>query len=114
MPYIGTVTTKNITEEKREKLKSLLGEAIELIPGKSERYLMLSFNDNIKMYFAGSDSADTAFIEVKIFGSAKKEDYDALTKRITEIYESELSIQPDRIYIKYEECYNWGWNGANF
>lgn len=114
MPYINTTVTCKIPDGKREELKALLGEAIALIPGKSERFLMLSFSDGVKMYFGGDDSADTAFIEVKIFGTADKKDYDALTKRITEIYSSVLSIPGDRIYVKYEECFNWGWNGANF
>ena len=36
MPYINTVTTKEITEEKKAALTRALGEAITLIPGKSE------------------------------------------------------------------------------
>lgn len=114
MPFIDTKTTANVTDEKREALKTLLGKAIELIPGKSEKWLMLSFEDGVKMYFAGDDSADTAYIEVKIFGSAEDEYYEALTKEITKIFNEVLSIAPDRIYVKYEECYHWGWNGKNF
>jgi hypothetical protein len=26
----------------------------------------------------------------------------------------ELEIQPDCIYVKYEEVSTWGWNGNNF
>lgn len=114
MPYIGTTTTVNISEEKREALKTLLGKAIELIPGKSEKFLMLSFDDNKKMYFAGNNDGDTAFVDVKIFGTAEKSAYDALTAEITRIYSKELGLLPARIYVKYEECFNWGWNGANF
>ena len=95
MPFIDTKTTVKITDEKRDAIKSLLGKAIELIPGKTEKWLMLSFEDGIKMYFNGDDSADTAYIEVKIFGKV-------------------LSLAPDKIYIKYEECFHWGWNGTNF
>lgn len=114
MPYIETVTTCKITDEKREKIKTSLGKAIETVPSKSERFLMLSFNDGVKMYFGGNADGDTAFIDVKIFGATEKSVYDSLTAKITEIYSSELGISPDRIYVKYEECYNWGWNGANF
>lgn len=114
MPYIGTVTSVKINEEKRENIKALLGQAIELIEGKNERFLMLSFTDNTKMYFAGNDDSDTAFVDVKIFGTAKKEEYAALTAEITRIYSKELGLLPARIYVKYEECFNWGWNGANF
>ena len=114
MPFINTKTSVKITDEKRTEIKSLLGQAIRLIPGKSESWLMLGFEDNIKMYFKGDDSAPTAFIEVKIFGSASASDYDKLTAKITEIFNSTLAIPSDRIYVKYEEVEHWGWNGSNF
>ena len=30
------------------------------------------------------------------------------------IYETELRIPKDRVYVKYEESDKWGWNGTNF
>ena len=114
MPFIDTKTTVKVTDEKREELKNLLGKAIELIPGKTEKWLMLSFEDGVKMYFAGDDSSDMAYIEVKIFGTAEDKYYEALTKEITEIFGKVLSVAPDKIYVKYEECFHWGWNGTNF
>lgn len=113
MPYIETTVTCSVSDEKRKRIKERLGKAIELIPGKTERFLMLAFNDNKKMYFAGTDEA-TAFVEVKIFGAANEQEYNALTAEITEIYADELGISPSRLYVKYEECYHWGWNGENF
>lgn len=114
MPYISTKTTVTISPEKREIIKMKLGKAIELIPGKSENWLMLSFEDNSFMYFKGSNEKPLAFIDVKIFGEASKDSYSKLTKAITEIIHEELSIQPDFIYVKYETVSTWGWNGNNF
>jgi len=114
MPYISTKATVTITNEKRESIKAKLGKAIELIPGKSESWLMLSFEDNSSMYFKGSKDKPLAFVEVKIFGKATSEAYGKLTKAITNIIFEELAIQPDCIYVKYEEVSTWGWNGNNF
>ncbi|HWT77116.1 MAG TPA: phenylpyruvate tautomerase MIF-related protein [Mobilitalea sp.] len=114
MPYISTKTTVTISPDKRESIKKKLGKAIELIPGKSESWLMLSFDDNSSMYFKGSNDKPLAYVEVKIFGSAAKAAYDKLTKAITEILNEELEIRPDCIYVKYEEVSTWGWNGSNF
>lgn len=114
MPYISTKTTVNVTPEKREAIKKKLGKAIELIPGKSESWLMLSFEDNCSMYFKGSNDKPLAFVEVKIFGQASESSYDKLTKEITGIIDGELGIRPDCIYVKYEEVSTWGWNGSNF
>ena len=101
MPYINTVTTRKISDSERNEIKSELGKIISLFPGKSEDWLMLSFSDDVKMYFRGDDGEDTAYVEVKIFG-------------ICELYEEKLGIPSERIYVKYEECDKWGWNGSNF
>ena len=114
MPYINTKTTVNVTPEKKEAIKNKFGKAIELIPGKSESWLMLSFEDNCSMYFKGSNEKPLAYVEVKIFGQASKSSYDKLTNAITGILGEELGIRPDCIYVKYEEVSNWGWNGSNF
>lgn len=114
MPYISTKTTVTVNPEKREAIKKKLGNAIELLPGKSEDWLMVSFDDNSSMYFKGSDEKPLAFVEVKLFGKSSEDAYRKLTKKITEIIQQELSIQPDCIYVKYEEVSTWGWNGSNF
>ena len=37
-----------------------------------------------------------------------------VTKDICNLYEKELNIPQDCIYIKYDEVDNWGFNGFNF
>lgn len=114
MPYISTKTTVSIDEAKEKILKEKLGKAIELLPGKTEAWLMLSFEDNVKMYFKGDNSKPCAYVEVNIFGKASDAAYDAMTAAVCDIYNKELGIPTDRIYVKYEECDHWGWNGSNF
>lgn len=114
MPYISTKTNVTISKEKETIIKEKLGKAIELIPGKSESWLMCSFDGEQSLYFKGDGSSNIAFIEVKIFGKSTKEAYAALTEKITEIVSEELSISSDQIYVKYEEVSVWGWNGVNF
>lgn len=114
MPFIGTKTNVDLTAEKKELIKQKLGEAIALIPGKSESWLMVAFEFVPDMYFKGDGSKPVAFVEVKIFGKATAQNYDALTAEITKIIGNECGISPDRIYIKYEEVSTWGWNGSNF
>ncbi|MEQ8199583.1 MAG: phenylpyruvate tautomerase MIF-related protein [Clostridiaceae bacterium] len=114
MPFINSRVTVKLSDEKEESIKSRLGKAIELIPGKSEEWLMLGFEDNYKLYFKGEALEKGAFIDVKIFGKASKEAYNNLTAEICEIFADELGIPGDKIYVKYEEVDNWGWNGVNF
>ncbi len=114
MPYIRTTVSNEISETARENIKAKLGHAIALIPGKTEAWLMLSFEDNMKMYFKGDCGKDYAYVEVSLFGTTSDAAYDRLTAAISEIINEELGISRDCIYIKYEEAEHWGWNGVNF
>ena len=114
MPFISTKTTKTLTKEMETRLKEAYGKAIELLPGKTEKWLMLSFDGDAHMAFHGDSESDMAFITVSLVGKAPSEAYDKLTARICEILGTELDIAPDMIYIKYEEVEHWGWNNINF
>lgn len=114
MPFISTKTNVKISSDKCEAIKTKLGKAIELLPGKSENWLMVSLEDECNLYFQGKNDKALAFVEVKIYGKASKDAYNSLTREITNILHAELNIQPDCIYVKYEEVSIWGWNGSNF
>ena len=114
MPFIGSKVTIKLSPEKEEAVKKRLGKAIELIPGKSETYLMVGFEDEYKLYFKGEKLEKGAFIEIKVFGKVSKEAFDKMTAEVCTIFEEELGIPQNKIYVKYEEVENWGWNGKNF
>lgn len=113
MPCIQSRVNIAMTQEQKETVKKELGEAITLIPGKSENWLMIEFADQCDMYFRGSRETPLAYIEVKAFGTISEDTAQKLTERISEIYETQLKIKKDGIYIKYEEVSKWGWNGNN-
>lgn len=113
MPFISTKSNFKIPKEKQETVKAKLGQAISLIPGKSEAYLMLAF-ENADMYFKGQAFDKIIFAEVKIFGTADRNSLDKLTSELCNIYEQELGVPGSNVYVKYEEVENWGYNGFNF
>ncbi len=114
MPYINMKTSIEVTKEKEIELKEKLGQAIALIPGKSEEWLMVAIEGDQALYFKGDSEKPIAFVEVKLFGSAAKEAYQKMTARLTRILMEELGISPDQIFITYQEIEHWGWNGSNF
>ena len=114
MPYIETKTTAKVTKEKEIELKEKLGEAIALIPGKSESWLMLNLIDECRMAFKGTLEPDIAMVEIDIFGNASDRAFDALTERVCEVISETIGVPSDRIYVKYREVDRWGWNGSNF
>lgn len=114
MPFIDSKISVKLSKDKEEILRKRLGKAIELIPGKSEEWLMLGFQDQYKLHFKGVEATHCAFINVKTFGNAEKEDFQKLTVEICKIFDEELKIPPDKIFITYDEVHNWGWNNINF
>ncbi len=114
MPFINSKVNVTLSEEEKTALKTRLGQAISLIPGKSENWLMVGFEDNCSLYFKGKNDTKMAFVEVKLFGHASEHDYGQLTAEICNIHQEVLSIAQDKIYVKYEEVDHWGWNGGNF
>lgn len=114
MPYIDSKVSIKISEEKELELKTRLGKAIQIIPGKSESWLMVGFQDNYHLYFRGDNSMPCAFIEVKVFGREDQISFAKMTAEICDIYEDVLGIPKDHIYVKYEAVSSWGWNGNNF
>ena len=113
MPYIKTTTNVKIDEAKAESIKAKFGKAIEAFPGKSEGWLMLSFESEKTMYFKGSPEP-CAIAEVSLYGSVNAAAADKMTALVTDILAEELSINPSRIYVKYDAIDHWGWNGGNF
>ena len=113
MPYIVTKTNVPISDLQEERIRHLLGKAIEVVPGKSEKGLMLEFEEKKHMAFAGDNGA-CAMIQVVAYGNAPAIAYEQLTQKITQIISEELSIEPSRIYVAYSETDIWGWSGHNF
>ncbi len=114
MPFIDSKVSVKVSKEQETELKTRLGQAISIIPGKSESWLMVGIEDEYSLYFRGDDSEPMAFIEVRIFGGPNKDAFEKMTAELTKIYGEVLGIAPDHMYIKYSATTDWGWNGSNF
>lgn len=113
MPFINIKTNTSVSADEEAAIKSALGEAITTIPGKSESWLMVGIEPEYTLYFKGTKDA-AAMVDVSIYGTASAANLTKLTGKICDILGQELSISPSRIYVKYQQVPDWGWNGANF
>ncbi|HAQ64031.1 MAG TPA: hypothetical protein DCR23_06175 [Ruminococcaceae bacterium] len=111
MPFIISRVNIPVSEEQEKKLKTRLGRAIELVPGKSEEYLLLGFKDNCRLWLRGNSNAPIAYIEASIFGNESHAGYDKFTLAVTQIFNEILHIPPENIYIKYDDIKAWGVQG---
>ena len=114
MPFIDSKVTVKITPEKEEKIKERLGQAISIIPGKCESWLMVGFEDEYKLYFKGEKCEKAAFVDIRIYGSLSSSACDQMTAEVCRIYGEELGIPAGNIYVSYQGIADWGWNGGNF
>lgn len=113
MPFIDSKITVEVTPEKKEIIKAELGQAISLLH-KSENYLMVGMEDKYDLWMAGKKLEKGAYVAVSLLGNAAASDYDKLTGKICEIYEKELGIPGNAVYVTYHPVNDWGWNGSNF
>lgn len=114
MPFIDSKVSVKLSAEQKNELKKRLGQAIAVIPGKSESWLMVDIADEQNMYFRGDDSQPVAFICVNIYGSENKGAFEKMTAELTKIYGEICGVAPDHMYVKYAASMDWGWNGSNF
>lgn len=113
MPFIDVRVSVKLEEEKEERIKSKLGEAISLMH-KKEAHTMIGFISDYKMYFAGKKMEKCAFVGVNVLYKPSSKDCKKMTGAICEILQEELKISPDSVYVKYHGVDDWGWNGTNF
>ncbi len=113
MPFIDSKITLKVSDEKKDIIKARLGEAASII-GKSERFVMIGFDDDYTLYFAGNKMEKAAYVSVDIFGGSNSPASDKMTAEICRIYEEELGIPAGNIYVEYRSTTDWGWNGGNF
>lgn len=114
MPFINSKVSFKLSEQEELEIKTRLGKAISLIPGKSESWLMVGFQEDYKLYFKGESYDKLVIVEVSIYGTCSKSSYNAVTNAICNIYNEVTGTPKDHIYVRYQEVQNWGWNGSNF
>ena len=113
MPFIDSKITVAVPQEKRDAIKSELGRAISVLH-KTESYLMVGFEDNYDLYLGGKKLSEGAYVSVSLYGAATSSDYNKMTGEICRIFEKELGIPGNAIYVTYHGVKDWGWNGQNF
>lgn len=113
MPYINIKTSIPVPEERQIAVKTALGQSMSLM-GKSEKYVMIGFEDNIPMYFGGEKQEYCAFVDIKVFGEVDPTQADNMTEMVCRTLDMCLQIPPENVYVTYQGISDWGWNGKNF
>ena len=113
MPFIDSKISVKVSDEKKDVIKARLAEAAAVI-GKPETYVMIGFDDEYCLYFGGNKMEKAVYVSVDIYGGSIPSSSDRMTAMICKIYEEELGIPANNIYVDYRATTDWGWNGGNF
>lgn len=111
MPYIGVNISKPLSQAQKDAIKTGFGEAVTLIPGKSEPALMVEIADGRTIYMGGQ-ACETAYIDVKIYGETDFASKKAFTEAAFAVVSKAAGIGADAMYLTFEQYENWGTRGT--
>ncbi|RRK11459.1 hypothetical protein D1831_01845 [Lactiplantibacillus garii] len=111
MPFMMVKVNQKISKQQRTQLKAGLGRAISFVPGKSEDVLMVGIEDQYDLYLRGDDREVLAYVSVAIYGTPNHEGYVELNLAMTKLFYQVLHIQPENLFIDYEDIKVWGTSG---
>jgi len=111
MPLMSIETNQPL--DNKETLASL-SSAVSSLLSKPESYVMLKFEHNTDMLFAGTDQP-LAHIKLKSLG-LPEDRTQLFSADICELMQQHFKIPADRIYIEFSnpERHLWGWNSSTF
>lgn len=113
MPFISFTTNHKLTLRQENEIAKRTGELITLLPGKKEENLMLHLEDNQIMYFRGED-IPCMMIDVKLYKKMALEAKKKFTEELMKMIKETTNIEPNDIYVSFDEYEHWGKQGTLF
>ena len=110
MPYISVHTSLALSEPEKDTLKSALGQAILVLPGKEEAGLMIEITDQCCLYYGGK-KGKIAYVDVKALGTPAEADQKAFLEAVSKVL-VDTGCDKDKIYITFVGLPHWGLNGT--
>jgi phenylpyruvate tautomerase PptA (4-oxalocrotonate tautomerase family) len=111
MPLINLNVSAKLSAEDKDTIVKELGQLIGLMPGKSEKYLMVGINDEFTYYLAGKKLERAAFMDLRCLGREKEADQEKFVVKAQEALSRMLDIPIGNIYTNILEMPHWGARG---
>lgn len=111
MPYIRVATSKTLSQEQKEQLKTGFAEIIGLIPGKTEAALMIEIADGHTMFFQGEER-ELAYLDAKFSGDCDFTYKRNFTEAASMLAQKVCELPQDAVYLTYSVFNEWGTGGT--
>ncbi len=111
MPLLSIETNQGL--QNTETLNTL-SKAVASLLGKPESYVMLKYEHNTNMLFAGNN-LPLAHLKLKSLGLP--EDKTAIfSTELCQLMQTHFNVPAERVYIEFSgpERHMWGWDSATF
>lgn len=114
MPYLSITTNQPLSDAQRDPLLRDASALVAAQLGKPERYVLVAWQHNPAMCFAGS-ADPLAYLELKSIGLPADATAD-LSAALCDFVGERLGIAAERVYVEFADAarHMWGWNGATF
>ena len=114
MPLLRVTTNASTDTVQSNDIPNRLSQAVAELLGKPESYVMVIFEQNTNMSFAGTD-APLAFLELKSLGLSEAKTT-KFSEKLCLLIQELLNIPPNRIYIEFSspDRHLWGWDKRTF
>ncbi|MCU7906363.1 MAG: hypothetical protein KZQ76_11090 [Candidatus Thiodiazotropha sp. (ex Epidulcina cf. delphinae)] len=114
MPLLKITTNREMNQTDLPNFIKQASTTVADMLGKPEKYVMVSYEFNPDMLFAGT-SASSAYLELKSIG-LPGERTSEFSQVLCDLIQRQLQIPKERVYIEFSnaERHLWGWNGATF
>ena len=84
-----------------------------MIPGKTEKALMVDFSEKSYHVFSAGERRDLAFVDVRLLQDCEKfANKKAFTEAVFELMEKETGLTADDVYLSWGEYDTWGTKGS--
>ncbi len=94
-----------------DEIKKSIGKIIDIIPEKTEEWLMIKFDGGSSMYFGGKGHDGIAYIEINLYKKAPMQNKKDLTEQVYSVFEKVLGMKSKDIFLTINEHENWGAEG---
>jgi phenylpyruvate tautomerase PptA (4-oxalocrotonate tautomerase family) len=111
MPMINLQISVNLSPEDKDSIIKELGKLISLMPGRSEKYLMVGIIDGYTHYLAGKKLDRAAFMDLRLLGRESETGQEQFVVKAQEALSKLLDIPIGNIYTNILEMPHWGARG---
>ena len=112
MPFIHIHVTGSLSEEKKDALKTRLGQIISILPGKEESGLMVDIADGRSMYYRGNRMEKCAFADVRLYKESPFAQKEQFAGALYDALEEIAGVPRTQVYLNIQELANWGSRGG--